>query len=187
MSNFSVTDTRIPDVKLIVPRRFADERGFLCEVFNRPKLLELGVDIEAVQENYSHSIAAGTIRGLHFQVAPMAQAKFVRVTRGAIFDVAVDLRRGSPTFGRHASATLTAAGGEILSVPVGFAHGFCTLESATEVSYLLGAPHDPPTERGVLWNDPELDIDWPVHADAAVVSARDRQLPPFAELPDYFA
>ena len=187
MSNFDVTATRIQDVKLVVPRRFHDERGFLSEVFSQQKLRALGVAMDVVQENFSHSLAAGTVRGMHFQIAPAAQAKLVRVTSGAVLDVAVDLRRGSPTFGTHVSATLTADGGEMFFVPVGFAHGFCTLEPSTEVTYLLSAPHDPETERGILWNDPDLGIVWPVAADAAVMSDRDRALPPLAALPEYFS
>ena len=186
MSNFDVAAMRIPEVKLIVPRRFHDDRGFLSEVFSHHKLRDLGVRMDVVQENFSHSVAAGTVRGLHFQIDPAPQGKLVRVTRGSVLDVAVDLRHGSPTFGAHASATLTAAGGEMFFVPVGFAHGFCTLEPATEVTYLLSAPHDPAAERGIVWNDSTLGIEWPVAHDAAIISDRDRALPPFDGLPVFF-
>lgn len=179
---FDILPTAIPDVKLIVPARYGDERGFLSEVYERSAFQEAGIGIEFVQENHSFSARRGTVRGLHFQVPPRAQAKLVRVSRGAILDVAVDLRPDSPTFGRHVSAVLSAENWHQLYVPVGFAHGFCTLEPDTEVIYKLSDVYAPEHERGVLWNDPALGIDWPVDAAVAIVSPRDRTHPRLAEL-----
>src|SRR5688572_26602276 len=130
-----IVDLEIDAVKLVRPRQFTDSRGFFVETWNRKTFAAVGIDVNFVQDNASWSRAAATIRGLHFQRAPRVQAKLVRVVRGRAFDVAVDLRRGSPSFGRYVSAVLTAEGGEQLFVPAGFAHGFCTLEDSTEVAY----------------------------------------------------
>jgi len=181
-----VTPLDIPEVKLIVPKRFADARGFFCESYNAARFAAHGIDVAFVQDNHSLSRPTGTLRGLHFQVPPHAQAKLVRVLRGRIFDVAVDIRRGSPSFGRHVARELTAEGGEQLLVPVGFAHGFCTLEPDTEVLYKVSAHYAPEHDKGLLWNDPALGIDWPVDPDAAVLSDKDRRHPTLAELPAYF-
>lgn len=177
-----VLDTAIADVKVIVPARYRDERGFLSEVFERRAFLEAGLDVDFVQENHSFSARQGTVRGLHFQLPPRAQAKLVRVSRGAIFDVAVDLRHGSPTFGRHVSVVVSAEEWNQLYVPVGFAHGFCTLAPDTEVIYKLTDVYAPDRERGLLWNDPALGIDWPVAEDDAILSPRDRGHPRLAAL-----
>lgn len=176
----------IPEVKLVTPRIFRDERGFFSETYNAEALTQAGIDTVFVQDNHSLSRPRGVIRGLHFQIAPKSQGKLVRVTRGAIFDVAVDLRRGSPTFGKHVTATLSAANWAQLWVPVGFAHGFCTLEPDTEVIYKVDNGYAPECDRGVLWTDPALGIDWPVTAGEAILSDKDRHNPLLADVPAYF-
>lgn len=177
----------IPEVKLIKPRIFRDARGFFSETWNARTLAETaGITETFVQDNHSLSVDKGVVRGLHFQIPPMAQDKLVRVVRGAILDVAVDIRRGSPTYGRHVSAVISAANWTQIWVPKGFAHGFCTLEPDTEVIYKTTAPYAPEHDKGLSWNDPALGIDWPVSADAAVLSAKDRVQPLLADLPAYF-
>ncbi len=173
----NVTALSIPDVKLITPRRFADNRGFFSEVYNSRALAEAGIHIAFVQDNHSLSAEVGTIRGLHFQTPPHSQTKLVRVARGRILDVAVDLRRGSPTFGRHVTAELSAENWSQLLVPIGFAHGFCTLEPDTEVLYKVDAYYAPQNDAGVLWSDPDLGIPWPVTPDKALLSDKDARLP----------
>ncbi len=182
----NVIETGIPDVKVLVPRKFADHRGFLSETYRRSALADAGLDLDFVQENDSVSAQKGTVRGLHYQIPPCAQAKVVRVVRGAIFDVAVDLRRSSPTFGRHVAVDISAEQWNQMVVPVGFAHGFCTLEPNTHVIYKVTSYYAPDHERGLKWNDPALAIPWPVSAGEAIVSERDESLPPLAELADPF-
>lgn len=176
----------IPDVILIVPKRFGDNRGYFSEIYSARALAEAGIEATFVQDNLSVSAAAGTVRGLHFQRPPSAQAKLVRVGRGRVLDVAVDIRRGSPSYGRHVSTELSAEGGEQLFIPAGFAHGFCTLEPNTEVVYKVSNYYAPDAEAGILWRDSALGIAWPVAADKAVLSAKDAALPPFVELGDVF-
>ena len=176
----------IPEVVLLTPRRFGDERGWFSEVYNRRAVDAALGPVRFVQDNHSLSRPKGTVRGLHFQRPPTAQGKLVRVVKGAIFDVALDLRRGSPTFGRHVSATLSAENGAQLYVPEGFAHGFCTLEPDTEVLYKVTAFYSAADDGGLLWSDPALGIAWPVTASEAVLSAKDGALPRLAELPDVF-
>jgi dTDP-4-dehydrorhamnose 3,5-epimerase len=182
-----VIETLIPAVKLIRPRRHADSRGVFAETYSARALRANGIGVNFVQDNHSISLRKGTVRGLHCQIPPYAQAKLVRVVRGAILDVAVDLRHGSPTFGRHVAAVLTAEDWSTLFVPEGFAHGFCTLEPETEVVYKASAHYAPTYDRGVRWNDPGLGIDWPVPDDAAILSEKDRGLPPLAALPPWFS
>ncbi len=177
-----VTSTALPDVKLIRPVRHADARGFFMETYSLPVLGEHGIVQPFVQDNHSMSRQPGTVRGLHFQAPPFAQGKLVRVVKGSIFDVAVDIRLGSPTFGRHIAATLTAEGGEQLWVPEGFAHGFCTLEPDTEVIYKVTAVYSRNHDHAIRWDDAELGIAWPVAADAAQLSDKDRAAPSFAQL-----
>ncbi len=172
----------IPDIKMITPRRFVDARGFFCETYNRRRLSEAGIEADFVQDNHSLSSPKGVVRGLHFQIDPHAQAKLIRVARGAIFDVALDIRRGSPTFGEHVSVVLSADTGDQLWIPVGFAHGFCTLEPETEVLYKTTGYHAPECARGIKWDDPALGIAWPVKPSEAVLSEQDRNYPAFAEL-----
>jgi dTDP-4-dehydrorhamnose 3,5-epimerase len=176
----------LPEVKILVPERIGDERGFFSEVWNSRELRRLGIDAGFVQDNHVRNPLAGTVRGLHYQVAPMAQGKLLRVTRGAVFDVAVDIRRGSSNFGRHAGTVVSAENWRQVWVPAGFAHGYCTLEDDTEVLYKVTDYYSPAHERGIAWNDPELAIAWPVAADAAIVSARDRRLPRLALQPELF-
>jgi dTDP-4-dehydrorhamnose 3,5-epimerase len=172
-----VVETSIPGILLLLPRRLVDGRGFLAETYNRRRFAEAGVELDWVQENQAASAARGTVRGLHFQAPPAAQAKLVRVLRGAVLDVAVDIRRGSPTFGRHVAVELSAANFRQLLIPVGFAHGYCTLEPDTEVLYKVDGYYSPEHERGIRWDDPALGIDWPVTPDQAVLSEKDRSLP----------
>lgn len=176
----------IPDVKLVTPRRFADARGFFAETFSRRRFADAGLVADFVQDNHSLSRPRGTVRGLHFQRAPFAQAKLVRVLRGAIFDVAVDIRAGSPTYGRHVGVTLSAANETQIFVPIGFAHGFCTIEPDTEVMYKVSAPYSPENDRGIYWADPALGITWPVDPEKAMLSDKDKRNPVLAELPGYF-
>lgn len=168
--------------RLIAPARHGDCRGFFSETWSRAAFAAIGIDCDFVQDNHSLSRARGTVRGLHFQTPPFAQAKLVRVARGAVFDVAVDIRHGSPTFGQHVAVELSAENWHQLFVPEGFAHGFCTLQPDTEVLYKVSAPYAPDHDRGLLWDDPALDIDWPVKADEAVVSDKDRAQPRLDEL-----
>ena len=164
-------------VKLLRPRRFADARGWFSESWNAARFAGWGVDVSFVQDNHSLSRAAGTLRGLHFQTAPFAQAKLVRCTRGAIFDVAVDIRSASPTYRHWVSAELSAENGDQLFVPAGYAHGFLTLEPDTEVMYKVDAPYAPEADGGVIWNDAMLAIDWPLGGAAPLLSDKDALLP----------
>jgi dTDP-4-dehydrorhamnose 3,5-epimerase len=177
MSKFTARRLEIADLLLVAPQKFGDARGYFLESYNAAAFRDLGIMAEFVQDNQSLSARAGTVRGLHFQVPPAAQAKLVRVLRGAVFDVAVDLRRGSPSYGRWCAATLTADGAEQLYVPRGFAHAFCTLEPDTEVAYKVDAYYAPDCDAGILWNDPEIGIPWPVEASAATLSGKDLALP----------
>jgi dTDP-4-dehydrorhamnose 3,5-epimerase len=182
----NVLQTDIPDVKVLSPDRFGDRRGFFSETYNRRALAGAGFELDFVQDNDSLSAEPGTVRGLHFQIPPFAQHKLVRVVHGAILDVAVDLRRGSPTWGRHVAAKISAENWNQVLVPVGFAHGFCTLEPNTHIVYKVTSYYSPQHDKGLLWNDPALGIQWPVSAGEAVLSERDRKWPRLAELPDYF-
>ena len=184
--SFRVTQTEIADVKLIVPRIHRDQRGFFSETYNKAGLTALGTHLEFVQDNHSLSVERGVVRGLHFQVPPFALDKLVRVTRGSVFDVAVDIRRGSPTYGKHVARIISAVDWNQFLVPVGFAHGFCTLEPNTEVIYKVTNYYSPEHDRGVLWNDPDLGIAWPIGDTEAILSEKDRALPRFSDLPAYF-
>jgi dTDP-4-dehydrorhamnose 3,5-epimerase len=181
-----VMSTAIPEVKEIRPVRHRDPRGFFSEIFREAILREHGIDAAFVQENHSLSAARGVIRGLHFQTEPEAQAKLVRVGAGAILDVAVDIRRGSPSYGRHVAVVLSAAEGNQLFVPEGFAHGFCTLEPNTELVYKVSRYYSREHDLGLAWDDPELEIAWPVPGAEAVLSDKDRRQPLLAELPPHF-
>ena len=172
-------------IQLITPHRFSDQRGFFAETYSRQKYLEMGLDFEFVQDNHSLSRTAGTLRGLHFQKPPSAQAKLVRCGRGAIFDVAVDIRRGSPTYGHWEGYELSAENGDQLYIPVGFAHGFVTLEPNSEIVYKCSDYYDPDTEGAMLWNDPFIGIDWPIEADP-ILSDKDAAAPLMADLESPF-
>jgi dTDP-4-dehydrorhamnose 3,5-epimerase len=163
--------------RCIVPVRFRDTRGWFVESYNRRRLVEVGIDIEFVQDNHSFSAAKGTLRGLHFQSPPHIQAKLVRCVAGAIWDVVVDLRNGSPTYGGWVAAELTAAGGEQLYVPEGFGHGFVTLTENTEVTYKASGYYAPDCDGGLAWDDPAIGIDWPLAGMQPVLSDKDRALP----------
>jgi dTDP-4-dehydrorhamnose 3,5-epimerase len=179
----TLTPLALPEVLLITPRRHGDARGWFSETWSRRSLATAGLDIDFVQDNQAFNARSGTVRGLHFQTAPHPQAKLVRVLAGAILDVAVDVRAGSPTRGRWVSARLTAEGGEQLFVPRGFAHGYCTLCDDVMLAYKVDGDYAPQTEGGVIWNDPDLAIDWPVPQDRAVLSDKDLVLPRLADLP----
>ena len=176
----------IPDVKLITTKRFGDHRGFFSETYTKRTFAEAGIDLDFVQDNHSRSADRGTVRGLHFQAPPFAQDKLVRVLKGAILDVAVDLRRGSSSFGRHVAVELTEESWQQLLVPVGFAHGFCTLVPDTEVFYKVTNYYAPQHDFGVLWNDPDLGIRWPVSDAEAVLSEKDSRQPRFGDLETLF-
>ncbi len=176
----------IPDVKLLVPKKFGDHRGFFSETYNRKTLAGLGIDKEFVQDNHSLSAEKSVVRALHYQLPPMAQDKLVRVVRGAILDVAVDVRRASPSFGRHVSAVISAENWRQIYVPIGFAHGFVTLEPNTEVIYKVTNYYSPTHERGIRWNDAALGIDWGVNEAEAVLSQRDTLHPGFQEIKELF-
>lgn len=181
-----VEQLAIPDVKLLVPRIHRDDRGFFSETYSAKGLAAAGIEETFVQDNHSLSVATGVVRGLHFQIPPRAQGKLVRVTRGSILDVAVDVRHGSATFGRHVTAVLSAENWRQLWVPPGFAHGFCTLEPNTEVQYKVTDYYAPECDRGILWADPSLGLKWPVEPDSAQLSEKDRRLPMLGSLPVYF-
>ena len=170
----------IPEVMLLTPKRHGDERGWLSEVYSRKAMAEAGLECEFVQDNQAYSPRRGTMRGIHLQVPPKPVAKLVRAIRGAIFDVAVDVRAGSPTFGRWVAAELTADNGRMLFVPRGFGHAYCTLTDDAEVLYKLDGYYAPECERGLLWNDPAIGIDWPIADDQMTINARDRDFPPLS-------
>lgn len=176
----------IPDVLVLTPPRFGDERGFFSETWNQRRFAELGIAGPFVQDNHAMSGERGVVRGLHLQVGPNAQGKLVRVTRGSIWDVAVDVRHGSPTFSRWVGMEISARNWRQIWVPVGFLHGYCTLEPETEVIYKVTADYDKPAERGVIWNDPAIGIDWPVDRSRVILSDKDTVLPRLAECPVWF-
>jgi dTDP-4-dehydrorhamnose 3,5-epimerase len=176
----------VPGLKFFVPRRSTDARGFFSEIWIDRWFREEIADVAFVQDNQTVSTRQGTVRGLHFQKPPAAQGKLVRVVRGSIFDVAVDIRKGSPSYRQHVATRLDAAEGAQLWVPPGFLHGFCTLEDETEVYYKVTSYYSPSHDAGVLWNDQDLGINWPVEPDAVVLSDKDKRHPRLRDLPDYF-
>jgi dTDP-4-dehydrorhamnose 3,5-epimerase len=181
-----ITALAIPEVKLIQPKKFGDHRGFFSEVYKKAEMAEAGVDLDFVQDNHSHSQAVGVLRGLHFQTPPDAQDKLLRVVRGRIFDVAVDIRAGSPTYGKWVGAEISAENWTQILVPVGFAHGFVTLEPDTEVIYKVTGRYAPESDRGLAWDDPALGIDWPLAGVEPTLSDKDTKHPLLADLPVYF-
>jgi dTDP-4-dehydrorhamnose 3,5-epimerase len=178
-----IARTSIEGVLVIQPKKFADARGFFAPVFRQSLLEEAGVTHGWVQDNQSLSLKRGTVRGMHFQRPPFAQAKLVRVVRGAAMDVCVDLREGSPSFGQHVAVELSAENLTQVYIPPGFAHGFCTLSDNTEVLYKVSADWSPQHEGGVRWNDPAFGIDWPVKAGREVIAERDASWPLLADTP----
>jgi dTDP-4-dehydrorhamnose 3,5-epimerase len=187
MSTLTVEATEIPDVKIITPRKFGDHRGFFSEVYNRKAFAEAGIELEFVQDNHSLSAQVGTLRGLHFQSAPFAQDKLVRVPRGRILDVAVDIRKSSPTFGRHVAVELSADNWRQLLVPIGFAHGFITLEPDTEVMYKVTNYYSAANDLGLAWDDPDIGIAWPLPPEGPTLSDKDRKHPRLRDLPTIFS
>jgi dTDP-4-dehydrorhamnose 3,5-epimerase len=174
MATFSVKETEIADVKLITPCVFSDERGYFMETYNRQVLKSVGIDSDFCQDNESCSMK-GVLRGLHYQVAPYTQAKLVRVVRGSVFDVAVDIRTGSPTFGKYAAAILTAENKHQLYIPRGFAHGLLVLEDHTIFCYKCDSLYSPLAERGICFNDPVIGIAWPDVGIPFILSEKDRK------------
>lgn len=176
----------IPDVIEVTPPKFGDHRGFFSEVFKRSAFEAEGLHIDWFQDNQSLSAEPGTVRGLHFQAPPFAQAKLVRVLRGAIYDVAVDIRKGSPSYGQWVACEISAEKWNQLLVPAGFAHGFMTLTPDTEVLYKVDAPYSRESEGAILWNDPALGIEWPDLGSDAVLSDKDRVAPFLTEIKSPF-
>ena len=182
-----VEPTAIPDVLLITPPRFLDDRGFFSETWNELRFTAAGIGGPFVQDNHARSTERGVVRGLHIQIGPNAQGKLVRVVRGSIWDVAVDVRPNSPTRGRHAGVVLSAENWQQLWIPAGLLHGYCTLEPDTEVIYKVTAPWDRHAERGIVWNDPQLAVPWPIAPEEALLSEKDRQLPHLADCGEWLA
>lgn len=182
-----VESLAIPDVKILTPKRFGDARGFFSETYNKAAFAEHGLSLDFVQDNHSMSQAVGVLRGLHFQTPPFAQDKLVRVVKGRIFDVAVDIRQGSPTYGKWVGAEISAEAWNQILVPVGFAHGFVTLEPDTEVIYKVTAPYAPENDKGLAWDDPAIGIDWPLNGATPTLSDKDTKHPMLADLPAYFS
>lgn len=180
-----VIKTKLSGIKLLKPNRFGDHRGFFAETYNHRTYAGLGVDATFVQDNHSLSAAQGTVRGLHFQAEPHAQAKLVRCGRGAIFDVAVDIRKGSPTFGEWVGYELSAQNGRQLYVPAGFAHGFVTMLPDSEIVYKCSDYYAPETESVVLWSDPDIGINWPL-TDEPILSSKDAEAPLLVDLESPF-
>ena len=175
-----VESLKIADIKLLTPRVFADSRGWFSETWNARTLAAAGIEANFVQDNHALSTTKGTVRGLHYQRAPHAQDKLVRVLAGAILDVAVDIRRGSPTFGQHVTAMLSADNRQQLWVPKGFAHGYLTLTDNAEIAYKVTDFYAPECDAGIAWNDPALAIAWGIDEADAVLSDKDVKLPPLA-------
>lgn len=179
------TRLAIADVVEIVPPRFGDDRGFFSETWKASALAGEGIDLTFIQDNHSHSVPIGTVRGLHYQTTPFAQAKLIRVIRGAVFDVAVDCRVGSPSFGKWVGIEISAARWNQLLVPEGFAHGFMTIAPDTEVIYKVTAPYSPTHEVAIAWDDPDLAIAWP-DVGAVTISEKDRAAPRLSDLEAHF-
>lgn len=181
-----ITNTEIPAVKIVTPRRHEDLRGFFSEVYKQSDWQKEGLNYTFVQDNHSLSGPVGTLRGLHFQTSPFAQDKLVRVVSGRILDVAVDIRRCSPTFGKFVAVELSAVNWRQLLVPIGFAHGFVTLEPDTEVLYKVTAPYSAVHDCGIAFDDPQLGIVWPLPSTGPILSEKDKSWPRLCELDDFF-
>ena len=180
---FKFNRLEIPDLILIEPKVFEDERGFFMEFYNLKDFNHFGIDVEFVQDNHSHS-RKGVLRGLHYQLRPMEQGKLVRCVRGIIFDVAVDIRRGSPTYGEWVGVILSEENKNMLYIPPGFAHGFCVLSNEADVIYKVTNFYSPEHERGIIWNDPDIGIEWPIKDP--ILSERDSKLPTLKEVENNF-
>lgn len=181
-----VESMAIPDVRLVTPRRFSDSRGFFSETYNERVFNDAGINARFVQDNHSYSAERHTVRGLHYQAPPFAQAKLFRVLRGAVLDVAVDVRKESPTYGRWVSAMLSAENGKQIFVPHGFLHGFVTLQAHTEVAYRVDAYYSKTSDGAVLWNDPDLAIDWGIEPNRAILSDKDTTATAFRDFSSPF-
>ncbi len=181
-----IIKTALDGVVEIRSKRHGDERGWFSETYKRNVLRDAGIDIDFVQDNESFSAPTGTLRGLHYQTAPHAQDKLVRVIQGSILDIAVDIRQASPTFGQHIAVRLTADDANQLLVPVGFAHGFCTLEPDVRVTYKVSSQYAPDCERAIRWDDPTLAIEWPLPSSGPTLSGKDNVAPHLADQPDLF-
>ncbi len=179
----AVQELAIPEVKLLRPKVHQDNRGYVTEIAHEKQLQEMGFPMQFVQENQSMSRMKGTVRGLHFQKPPHAQAKLVRVLRGKIFDVAVDVRPKSPSYGQHVTTILSEDEITQMFIPPGFAHGFCTLSDNAVILYKMSSFYAPGSEGGILWNDPALNIQWPIEAGKAILSGKDEKLPLLKDLP----
>jgi dTDP-4-dehydrorhamnose 3,5-epimerase len=177
MASIQISSTALPEVKLVLPRKFMDDRGYFVETYNQKALIEGGIDLKFVQDNHSLSTEPGTLRGLHFQREPYAQDKLVRVVKGRVWDVAVDIRKSSPTYRQWVGVELGAENQLQLLIPVGFAHGFVTLEPNTEVIYKVTAHYDPASDAGIAWDDPDIAVDWKLGSIQPVLSAKDQALP----------
>ncbi len=181
-----VEQTPIPGLLILTPRRIADGRGFFSESWNRQRAVAAGIDIDFVQDNHSMSHQVGTLRGLHFQASPHAQAKLVRCGRGRLLDVAVDIRQGSPTFARWFSIELSFENARQLLIPVGFLHGFVTREPDTEIVYKCSDYYAADHDRAVRFNDPQIAIDWGIDPDSAILSPKDTAAPLLADIDNPF-
>lgn len=181
-----ITETKLPGVKIITPKRIGDSRGWFCETFNQRLFGEAGITCAFVQDNQSFSAARGTLRGLHYQKPPFAQDKLIRVLKGAILDVAVDIRKNSPTYGQHVTARLSAAEGNQFFVPAGFAHGILTLEPDTELFYKVSNFYSAANDCGIRWNDPTLNVAWGVDEASVMLSDKDKTQPLFADCDNPF-
>jgi dTDP-4-dehydrorhamnose 3,5-epimerase len=185
VSNVSTISVNRP--RLIIPKRHIDDRGWFSEIFHQQRFRDMGITCRFVQDNQSSSKQSGTFRGLHFQLPPVAQAKLVTVVKGRILDVAVDIRRGSPTFGKYVSTELSSENGRQLYIPVGFAHGFLTLENDVVVMYKASDYYAPTHESGIRWNDPDIAFPWPLKEANIIISEKDRQLPLLKQFASPFA
>ncbi len=181
-----IEDTALAGVKIITLDVYDDDRGAFAETFDSAKFLNLGLDVVFVQDSWSHSVEAGTVRGFHFQLPPRAQHKLVRVIRGRVFDVVVDLRQNSSTYGEHVSFELDVRDMQSVFVPAGFAHGFCSLTDNAEITYKMSDNFSPEHYRGLHWCDPDLGINWPINDDDAIVSEKDSAHPRLTDLPQVF-
>ncbi|PAE44098.1 dTDP-4-dehydrorhamnose 3,5-epimerase [Bacillus sp. 7884-1] len=181
----NIVETSLPGVKIIEPKVFGDHRGWFMETYNNATFQAAGIEIEFVQENQSFSIGKGTIRGMHYQLKPKAQAKLVRCTNGAIFDVAVDIRKGSPAFGKWVGVELSADNKKQLFIPKGFAHGFMTLTDNADVQYKVDELYAPECDRGFFWNDPQIGIVWPIDI-TPILSVKDENTPPLSKAENNF-
>lgn len=181
-----ICQLRIPEVLLIKTKQHGDSRGFFSEVYNQQSFLEAGLDLHFVQDNHSFTASKNVIRGLHYQIDPFAQDKLVRVLSGSIMDIALDIRKGSPTFGDYVSKIISAENFEQILVPKGFAHGFITLENNTSVSYKVTNFYSPISDRGIRWNDSDLKIDWGANESDVLLSDKDSSQPFFRDIKDFF-